>query len=298
MELRLASTISESGTIPLSLATSTIGAIRDLILSSATFETTHKGYSKKRHPSSMDIFDNFVFNQTTKGSFIFNIQTNDLSPNNDIIRLENCEDFSEPMERKVIERIQFTLQHIEHALLYKDISKGIKYMLDDQVMKNMNANICDAIITIFDSHEEIVKRESTIHLSPLIPAKNTTLQINNKVSINSNAKPMIKLVSDYLKASNDEDLTQVSLTGQVQSLSLDETDSIFKGTIKIEVYNHAKIKTITAPLISTGYNTALDAQKQNKLITITGTANKNPRNNRWQLDDVSSISILNEQINL
>lgn len=300
LDLRLISRLSDTGTIPLGFATSVLDSLKKLITDSITYEISSKRHHSRITPNANDIYDNFIFNQTKKGSFIFSIQTGNLSLTNDTLCLEGFNEMLPPLERRAIERIQFTMQNVAESLRYKNISKSIEYLLSPQIMDTMNANMCDALIDIFDEHAQYMKKqgvygdlkiESTATFSPVVKAKNNTIHLKHTVEINSYASEILKFVSSELKRDDDNSLEVIRLIGTVVSLALDKSD-IYKGHIKVQIANHREIKTITVPLCTLDYNLALDAQKHNHLVALTGIPMKNPVNNRWTLEQLSAFEAL------
>lgn len=304
MQLRLVSDLLDAGTIPLSLATATLSSLKELITAAATYETNPRKYHKRPVKLASDVYDNFILDQTKKGSFIFNIQTGNLKAEGaeeTNITLYEDSIVPCPMERKVFERIQYTLQNIQKALLFKDMDDGIKYMLEPAIFDNMNANIFDALNSIFDEYLHVInkknthntlKLESTIHFSPIVTPRCKSLQLHDTVTVSSQATSLLSYISNQLKIDDEESLQVIQLVGTFKRLSLYNGDPNYKGSATIEVLDNKDIKSITADLSSEYYNLALDAQKHGYTAVILGIPVKNPKSGRWTLEDIESLKLI------
>lgn len=287
IRFRLISELYEDGSIPLNHATTIIRAIKNLIITSACTEENPRPYFKATTKSASKYGNAFKFAQTEIGSFIINIETNDIysqdSPIQRVISndLSICDEV--PFERRIVDRIAIGLNQISNFNEYESIEEFI----DTAYIDGVNANMCESLLE-FKNVNESFDIESSFVLSKLCE---TTKDYSSTIKLTNSSFHIIETIS---KAYRDVQITEkIDLIGKVDKVNYKHNQPLdFGGYATIEfIDSNNRIKKAKAYLENEYYKIACDALKERKDIHIRGIIDKTNRS--WHIEEIDIFKLLN-----
>lgn len=268
--IRISSSFSELGSIPLTYANHFIKSMKNLILFSITNQLNPRPIHNTYHWKANKIADSFRLGQTSYGSYTFLIEAPN-SPN-------------EFFNRRVIETIGTTLGRLTEIQFDQKID--LKLLCSDGVSFNMIKSITNLInkvdavdfeyeLCLFSSNNNNTKSKISISYSDIKEVQRVIDQISNQ--------------SDFYKYINNSEADNKNIEGNYQISAyiredIDEKEGIterltIKGHI-IELSSRNRNVAIiesekgifTVGLNDQYYKLACDAHRDRKLVRATGIA--------------------------
>ena len=282
LKFRIRSSISDEGYLPLHNASMFINQIYHLISSAIEVEKHPMPYYKKLTKDSVELANQFKFHQTEVGSFVFNIETDDLSSYPQQLNLDL--DIERPLTRKSFERIMKGFMLINHENDYEEL-QGISYRI------GLNANMCDALIDILQINEDI-SIETTLIWSPIFES-NKNIETNS--ILDKNVIHKLASLSEYYKdMENYNDIEVIARITTLNSVWLDSrTHTRLDHVITITWYdkNRKRNYSCKVQLDEGNYRQACDAHRDNKRVLVKGKIDMNRK--RWIMEYVSYFEVIN-----
>ncbi|PKM65352.1 MAG: hypothetical protein CVU95_15565 [Firmicutes bacterium HGW-Firmicutes-2] len=278
LSLRIISSSSRNGSIPLELASRLVMGIKDLIIYSVCNETRPIPVVPRMTKDSIKYANEFRFAQTQKGSYIVNIESQDIFEDGIQLGMNDMHDY--PMTRKAIERIQRGFELIANV---KDESK----LQDISYHCGLNANMCDAILEITDYQGDI-EIESKVNWANYMPQSK---EIPDTISLKSIDFAVMKRLSDFYR--NEENYVEVDIVGYVSTLHkkwVDYKEKRAKDRVVTIIWIvEGDIHYVKTQLTEDDYKVACDAHRDSRPIEISGTLDKS--RNRWFLENPQGFRI-------
>ena len=143
LRIGLYSSMSASGSIPLSLAPTLAESLYNLVVAAACTEENPSPYYEQSSPLSRQFADGCKFGQTEEGSFIVNIEC----PVTPFVAQDHL---AVPFTRRVTERIMTGLHQVHSAVL-----EGRKGLLLPAYKSGFSANMCDALLGLYSKASDL-----------------------------------------------------------------------------------------------------------------------------------------------
>ena len=161
IQFRIITDSSSKGKLPLSFASQFVEGLHDLILYAACAEEKAQPVCVRAFNSAKNSLERLQFGQTEYGSFIFNVDVQVASEENEQLFLEEVMPaVSEPPEHKIVRRIKTAFDQVD-SIATKQVKIGD--ILDTAFENGMTANICDAIQKLRPEDAEDITLETTFH---------------------------------------------------------------------------------------------------------------------------------------
>lgn len=282
LKLRIHSSMTDDGDLPLHNASLFINQVFKLISSAIEVEKYPVPYFKKIKKDSIVLANKFKFLQTEIGSFIFNIETDDLSTYIQQINMNN--DIEQPLTRKSIERIMKGIMLINNEDDYEEL-------LDKSYRIGFNANMCDAIIEMLQLNEDI-SVEATLIWSPIFE-NNKNIESNMTLDKKIIVK-LINLSEYYKKIEKYSDIEVIARITTLNSVWVDSrTHTRLDHVTTITWYDSTNKRNYSCKvqLDDKNYRQACDAHRDNKKVLVKGKIDMN--RTKWIMEFISHFEVIN-----
>lgn len=280
IEFRIISGTTSNGTIPLDYAAECIDGIKELVLFSAAAELKKAPVCYRPTKEAYFALQSFNFAQTSKGSFVFNVDT--------LVSKPDCEQLSivddvhpKSINHSVVKRIQTAMEQVS---MVSSGTKQLTSITNVAFETGITANMCDAFLKIRPNEWD--------------SALETTFKYSKALSKEIEVKSSLKLqeqdflvISEIAKVYYDrKEVEFVALTGFVRSLSkrgIRDTDE-FEKVIRLQVNYKEQDRTIRIELSEDYYIIACNAHRDGKEVRVTGDLDMSSR--LWTLSNIQSFS--------
>lgn len=282
LQVRIVSSLSKDGTLPLGYASKLISGLKDLLVAAACVEENPLPFYKKATKNAYNYADNCRFAQTKAGSFIITIES--ILPTYSQLELFDSE-YAEPFSRRVIKRIQKGIGYVEQSVNEGEIS-----IITDTYKYGLNANMCEALLKLkFEQFD--VDLEYYVDWSKNFPKPKDVPKIA-KITGNK-AYGFIESAAKILRDSDES--VKRDIVGKVVRLTAldledEENDNSANRYITIQTLINDKSLKVNIPLSIEDYKLACDAHRDNKDVKIHGIIER--VGNRWQLMSPERFQIL------
>ncbi|MCM3175927.1 hypothetical protein [Paenibacillus sp. MER 99-2] len=278
LEIRIISSFSEDGAIPLSYAASLIKGLKNLIVSAAYTEELPQRVFKRASQKAQSYSDSFKLGQTAHGSYIVTVESGSLENDDLAIAIEGNTLVTEPFSRRVMKRIHRSMYQIES---FNEENNKLSDLVETGYNEGINANICDALLSLYYDNE-LMKLESKIKYSKSL--KNTE-ELPEKITLNSADYYIIKVLAEALRENKPED---IELEGYISKLS--SNSELTHGSINIISIHENKKHSIKLELNEDDYKRACDAHKEKKQVRITGIIDTSGKT--WEVTNLTKFQVL------
>lgn len=274
----------KNDTIEFRVASSYISGMKVLLSSSATTEMTERRFFLRTLKEAVKYSESCRFAHTFRGSFGFVVES-PVGVNN-APSLDGIEDHV-PLERRVVERLSQGFASIQKASLLEDPS------LISESSSGLSANMCDAIADLLEEME-VSNIKFKIDFSS--EWRSTTSEdIDSVFKLSQNDVPLIRAGAKSLKV--DEKPSKETIFGKVRRVGTDGNPSDLRdddARREIEVNwvaDDEKVIRVRILVTPEDYLKALDAHRNNKVVTATGLLPATGKT-RW-LGDHGGLNIIN-----
>lgn len=258
LEIRVISTISDEGSIPLNYAAGLVKGLKNLIVSAAYTEEKPRKVFKRPSQQALYYGDLFKLGQTNVGSYIVTVESCSLTNDNIEIVIENNEARTECFSRRIMKRIHRSMHQIEN---FNKENYRLNDIVETGYTSGINANICEALLSMYQEGTPItleskIKYSSAIEIDEELP---TTIVLKD------DDYHIIKTIAEALRSEEPE---SVEIEGNVSKLSMVGESSY--GNISVNFIHENRRHSAKVDLEEDDYKLACDAHKNNKLVRIVG----------------------------
>jgi hypothetical protein len=277
VNLRLSHDQFRDGTIPLLNGVNFHRYAKDLVLSAACSTVVEKkAFFEKKPNQANSYIEKVRLGQPKLGSYILTIlspipqsSTTEISP------------LSQPFARRVMAKLQHSLQFTREYVDHIDASKENVIVTDELLNNGITANLCQSLIGIHKSgRSEGV--EVSFNLSPAIA---DTSIIQQMVSFQPKLMPYVSILGQQLKAYSYQDY---EIRGEVFKLERHRYDDTGKVTLLADVDNVER--RITIELDEDHYLKASRANISRNLVVCRGNLRQKGRS--FVLKNLTEFTIL------
>ncbi len=271
--------------LPLELAATVIGHLRELVYYSACAEEDPQPFFEKGRKIGRDYTTLCRFGHTFSGSFGLSIEM-PIPPNPQTSLIESEQ--SAPLERRIMYRIMRGLIAASKGVRESDVA-----ILTDNYATGFNANLCETMAALTEVLAGL-KSEYSMLWSPEFQVADD-LRDAQPVSVDPGEFRLFfeSAAKSLRKVKESQETT---ITGPIVQLraDLDEDggENLFDGrkiTIKWDIGTGRRI-SIRAALSDEDYKLACDAHKDNRMIAITGRPEKLGKS--WDLTSPKNFRVL------
>lgn len=261
LSIRIDSEFSKDGNIPLDYGRNAIDGIAKLISATISNEMNPKPYFHKLSKNINKEIRNYQLAQTSVGSYIFNIEIKNeineqVALNDKTHKLNNDESITP--QRNVIKRIQ--------RGLYK-LSKN-KNELDFQNLykDGFNANMCDALLNLKYGDYDLGIETSIKWAEGIERPKD----IPDNVFVKNEIFTLLEEISTIYK--KEEVIEEDNIKGYVIKLERNKNtkNQILICDIVVQTRINNKQRNVKVTLNEDDYNIALDAHKNDLIVSVNG----------------------------
>lgn len=287
MQFRIISPSSEKGMIPLDYAARCIEGLKDLVLYAACAEENSRPVCVRVLNNAKNRLEQFQFEQTEVGSFIFNVGVQVADEENEQYTIEGAEPAIEiTPEHRIVKRIETALTQIDNVA-----NRTIKM---DELVKSayedgITANMCDAISMLKPESGDI-ELETSIHYAEAITHTVSRPVISRFDNIH------FSLVDEISKRYRDRTLVEdVTLTGLVVMLqkasrqAMDAEEDV-ENTVRLITRIDKRQRAITLHLSPEDHAIACDAYRDDKEVEVSGTIDMSGK--YWFFSDITEFKML------
>ncbi|MBY2914669.1 hypothetical protein [Rhizobium leguminosarum] len=271
--------------IELRIASQYIEKMKVFLASSATTEISGERAYKRVLKEAVEYSEKCRFGHTFKGSFGFQIES-PVGLNDEPTMLGV--DQVVPFERRVIERVANGLSSFETAV--KESDAGIIVAQAD----GFSSNMCDAIIDIIEDIE-VSKIEVAIAFSP--EWRSAKSAAKKEYTIEYAHLDLLREASKAMRV--EEKPRDAHVVGRIKKLQADGNPADLaeenaKRQIEVSWINEEnQLLNVQLLLSPEAYLAAVDAHKNGKIVSATGTLERKGRS--WRLTDIKAFSIISPE---
>jgi len=266
--------------IPLDVAASEIGALKNLFIYAASSEVKPRPFFERPLSNGIKYANQCQFGHTFEGSFGFTINTPINLPDNQMSLLERSSE-PPPFERKVIERIIQSFINIDKAIKIQDVN-----VIVDNFENGLNSKMCESLIKLSIDKSKYI--EFSIDWSPrLKPSK----QISHfsKITLEEPTLEIIEAAAEKLKFVEPFKDVVIGPIITLHSSKEPFCNEEFTRTAVIKhEFNGRKID-VKLELDKSGYEIAYKAHGEGKTIYVEGKLFK--KGITWRMMEISKIEI-------
>jgi hypothetical protein len=278
LEIRIISSISEEGSIPLNYAAGLVKGLKNLIVSAAYTEEKPSKVFKRPSQQALNYGDLFKLGQTNVGSYIVTVESSSLMNDDIEIVFENNEARTESFSRRIIKRIHRSMYQIEN---FNKENFRLKDIVENGYTNGINANICEALLSMYQEGTPItlesrIKYSNAIEFDEELPA---TIVLKDADYL------IIKTIAEALKSEEPE---SVEIEGNVSKLSI-LGESAY-GNISVNFIHENRRHNVKVELEEYDYKLACDAHKNNKSVRIVGEMDTSKRT--WEVLSLELFEVI------
>lgn len=284
-QFRIIAESSKSGKIPLGYAARCLEGLKELVLYAACAEENAKPVCARTYNNAKTNLDHFQFAQTQIGSFVFNIDVQVADEENEqLFLLEAAPPAFEPVEHKIIKRIETAIQQVD-SVVNRQVKIGdlIEYAYEDGI----TANMCDAISKLKPDGVEDIVLETSIFYAEAITR---SVALPKVCSLDSSHFLFVEEISKrYKDCTLVED---VALEGTIKMLSKSNnvgSDDV-ENTVRLLAKLDNQMRSITLHLSTEDHMLACNAYRDDKAVQVSGTLDKSSK--YWFLSEVTEFLVL------
>ena len=272
IQFRIISEESKNGMIPLDYAFQFVEGLKQLVLYSACAE---------------EQLEHFQFEQTERGSFIFNVGVRVADEENEQLYLEEVNPPLEiPIEHKIVKRI-------EKALCQVDDVTNRKIQLSDLVIDaykdGITANMCDALTMLRPEGNDFTL-ETSFHFAEALTKSVIPPSVKKLDWMHFDVVSEISNI--YKDCTLIEDATLVGIINMLLKNTKGSTTSEdeIENTVRLVTRIDDRIRSVDLHLSPEDHILACDAYRDDKEVEVSGTIDKSGK--RWFFSEISSFKVL------
>ncbi|TGM62988.1 hypothetical protein EHQ94_19700 [Leptospira meyeri] len=261
ISIQLSAPDLKDGTIPVNDGVNLFNKAKEMIIAAGMSTLKKKKYFGNYRPEEVLKFvKDLRLGQTKHGSYIINIFS--VNENLDFNNLQKNESFS----RKVLNNLNSGITNLKNTSVEYLEKKDIN-IFEKTIEQGVSANLCDAISSISGE----INRDFTIKIN--LPSPKIDETVNNTIEFNNELIPVIKKASEFFK----QDIVEENYTiiGHVTKLHRDTFDK--DGHIAIQASIDGNLRVVKVFLIPEDYSKAINAHKNDFLVSCTGDLYLKPR---------------------
>lgn len=213
--------VTTSGTIPLMVAATDVGALKDLFTYTACSEEDSRPYFDKPTAIANHYMQNCEFGHTFQGSFGFTIVAPVNSEEDNLFMGKECK----PFERRVMERLVRSFELIERSIAEENPSVIIQ-----SYDTGLNDRMCEALLRITGEEGDPV--EFAVEWSPKIPVPQSITK--SRWRLDKSAHEILEVAAEELKKVAEDNVIIVGKIVTLHSTRNIATDSEFSGNITVK----------------------------------------------------------------
>jgi hypothetical protein len=263
VRIRAISADAVGGTVSLDAGVTMIEQAREIVLAAACSTVRPRSYWARRKPAEASEYIKKVrLGQTDRGSYVVTLQSpvppslrSDLEP-------------EQPFERRVTETLSRSLSAV-HAAARQAAGTGELDSFREAVASGVSANLCDAIVRLFDATPGAEFKVS-VSWSKGRPSKQGPIY---ETILSSDFAPVIAEASRIFKETAPEDDFEV--LGFVERL--DRPPGLDHGHVTVNSVLDRRMRRIVIELRDPDYQVAVEAHRQPRPISCTGDLIRNGR---------------------
>lgn len=259
---------------------------RDLITFSACMEQERKPYFEEALPVGRRQAQRFWFGHTFQGSFGLSIESLIFtsSSNDQTSTLQQVEDLSPPIGRRVIERITRGLLFAQEAK-----RRNSSRVISDNFGLGLNANMCNALLEVFKGIQNVELEYTVLWSSRLQPshdifqAEPILLQEDISSYVRDAARILRNAPHETQKAAQIRDAL---VQGPIVEMNAGDT-----GHRTIKVLWKERQEHVIISLELEDYQVACDAHKEDLSISIRGMLKRGKGRKLWTLTNPYDFTV-------
>ena len=285
IQFRIITEATKDGKVPLSYAAQCIEGLRDLVLYAACAEENAKPICSRTYNGAKNSLEKFQFGQTEYGSFVFNIDVQVASEENEQAFLADVPpQIEEPKEHKVVKRIKTAIQQVD-SVVNRTVRVGD--IIDTAYEEGITANMCDALMKLKPDGVEDVSIETSFRFAEAITL--TAEQPERRMLENLHFACFDEISKRYKDRTLVED---VVLRGTIKMLSKDNNpnNNEMENTVRLLAKVDERMRSITLHLSARDHAAACDAYRDDKEVEVAGTLDKSM--SRWFFSTVTDFSVV------
>ncbi|MFC3798109.1 hypothetical protein [Cohnella sp. GCM10012308] len=281
LEIRIISKFSENGTIPLNYASRLIQGLKNLIISSANTEENPRPFFKRPSFRAKKFGELFSLGQTSVGSYIVNIESGSLEDENLELYVGEEGLTTAPFSRRIVQRIHNSMLQVKK---FNQPNYKLGDYLKNGYLFGLNANICEALIALFND-DESVKIETRIKYSSYLEKSNDFPEF---IQFNNADYHTLKMIANAFREQENEVMI---IEGKISKLSTkEELQSTAYGVITIDYIEDGSKRSVRVELNEDQYKVACDAHKLGKRIQAIGILDFSKKS--WEIVQLEKFTIL------
>lgn len=284
IQFRIITEDSKEGKLPLDYASRCLEGMKDLILYAACAEENAKPICVRTYNSAKANLDNFRFEQTELGSFIFSIGVQVANEDFEQMYLDEiAPPPEEPPAHKIVKRIETAIQQIDNAV---NRQVTLSELVENAYVDGITANMCDAIAKLRPDGDGDMLLETSIHYAEAITR---TVQPPKVCTFDSIHFAVATEISNrYKDCTLIEDVT---LSGTIRMLSKSGSSAEDESENKVRLLTkyEGKQRGVDLTLSSANHKVACDAYRDDKEVSVTGTLDKSGK--YWFFSQVTGFEV-------
>lgn len=264
------------GSIPLESGRALVENASELMAAAALAAVEPRAFFASRRPNSVvDYLRGVRMGQTERGSFVVTVlsrvppQLTD--PQEQLFRDAVLDEIPEtsPFQRSVTSTLSIALDRMQGAVA-EAAARGDISLFRDAVAAGVSANLCDAVAGLAGDPA----RPSDVSIAMTwAPARPPTRTLTGRAAFSPDAVPILREAARLLKESAPRE--EFLLEGF--AVKLERQNDRAPGTVTVSSFVDGRPRVIHVTLESDDYGRAIDAHRDTRLITCTGTLVKENR---------------------
>jgi hypothetical protein len=237
---------------------------RNLVVYAACMEQEARRYFEQPFHIGKEQAQHFQFDHTFHGSFGFSIKSSLPTFQQLLLPGVSNPGINNPLERRVVERITrglISVKHAEQAHNSEEIS--------EHFTTGLNGNMCKAVLEMLEEIPDTAVEYSVRWSLSLSPSPDITQF--TPVVLDKEVSYYLRDAAQYLEASTTNLERDKTIEGVVTSLNF-ENQSDRQVTLMADGYGK-----VSFTLEAEDYATACDAHRDNLMVNVTGTLQRNKR---------------------
>lgn len=285
IQFRIITDATRDGKVPLSYAAQCIEGLKDLVLYAACAEENAKPICSRTYNGAKNSLEKFQFGQTEYGSFVFNIDVQVASEENEQAFLADVPpQIEEPKEHKIVKRIKTAIQQVDNVV---NRTVRVGDIIDTAYEEGITANMCDALMKLKPDGVEDVSIETSFRFAEAITL--TAEQPERRTLENLHFACFDEISKRYKDRTLVED---VVLRGTIKMLSKENNpnNNEMENTVRLLAKVDERMRSITLHLSACDHAAACDAYRDDKEVEVVGTLDKSM--SRWFFSTVTDFSVV------
>jgi hypothetical protein len=263
VRVRILSTQSQEGVLPLDEAAEFVSKSRDMLLAAACSVVSPKIFYPARKPNQATGFIRRVkFGQTQRGSFVFSLMSPIAPKLADTGQQALVHD---PFERQVTKKLLTAVGRVKTAASEAFTSRSLD-LFEKESVHGISANLCAALAGLAGVEEN----EHDVELSFSWALVNPAGLSSQSELLPRGYAPIIRSAAEALRAKAPIDDHQI--LGPVLVLKRD--DGAVQGEVTVASNVNGQIRNVRLTLSGSDYDAALKAHSSQSALTAAGTLNK------------------------